>query len=61
MAYWYNIATKQVESDEDKSSSTDLMGPYATEAEASQALRTAAANTEAWDEEDRRWDEGGRR
>lgn len=56
MAYWFNINTRQVESDEDKSPSDDLMGPYATEAEAAQALQTAAAKTEAWDEEDRAWE-----
>lgn len=61
MAYWYNISTQQVESEEQKSSSDDLMGPYATEAEASRALQTAAANTEAWDEEDRRWESGEKR
>lgn len=56
MAYWYNIATKQVETDENRSSSDDLMGPYDTEAEAGNALEGAAKNTEAWDAEDRAWD-----
>ena len=34
------------------------MGPYATREEAENALATAKANTERWDEEDRRWNEG---
>jgi hypothetical protein len=58
MAYWYNVSTGQVESEENKSQSADLMGPYDTEAEAARALETARERTEAWDEEDRRWDEG---
>lgn len=58
MAYWYNVATGQVESDDNKSSSDDLMGPYETQAEAANALETARARTEAWDEQDRAWEEG---
>ncbi len=61
MAYWYNISTGQVESDENRSQNADVMGPYDTEAEASEALATARAKTEAWDEEDRRdkeWADG---
>lgn len=54
MAYWFNIATRRVESDEDRSQGADLMGPYATEAEAAAALETARQKTEEWDEEDRR-------
>lgn len=58
MAYWYNVATGQVESDDNKSSSDDLMGPYETQSEAANALETARARTEAWDEQDRAWEEG---
>ena len=35
VAYWYNIATKQVETDDNRSRNDDVMGPYETEAEAS--------------------------
>ena len=49
--YWYNVTTKQVEEGH-RSSWQDLMGPYATRAEAEQALAKAAARTEAWDRED---------
>ncbi|QGN57035.1 methionine aminopeptidase [Nostocoides sp. HKS02] len=58
MAYWYNLTTGTVESDENKSQSDDLMGPYGSEAEAAKALDTARQRTEAWDEEDKAWEEG---
>lgn len=51
--YWYNVETKQVEEGH-RSSWQHLMGPYATRAEAEQALARAAARTEAWDAEDER-------
>lgn len=53
MQYWYNIRTKQVESDNTTSRKEDLLGPYAGEEEARQALHSTAARTEAWDEENR--------
>ena len=46
--------TKQVEQGR-QSHYTDLMGPYASRAEAEQALGTAAARNEAWDEADEEW------
>lgn len=58
VAYWYNITSKQVETDADRSSSDDVMGPYDTEDEARNALATAAQNTEQWDDEDRAWESG---
>jgi hypothetical protein len=51
--YWYNVATREVEEGH-RSSWQNLMGPYATRAEAEQALAKAAARTEAWDREDER-------
>ncbi|WP_277451822.1 methionine aminopeptidase [Janibacter sp. DB-40] len=62
MAYWYNIETRQVETDENRSQNADVMGPYETEAEAAAALQIAREKTEKWDEEERRereWREGG--
>ncbi|WP_147066623.1 methionine aminopeptidase [Knoellia locipacati] len=56
MAYWYNIATKQVETDENRSRNDDVMGPYDTEAEASNAIASAHAKTEQWDAEERAWE-----
>lgn len=57
--YWFNTKTRQVEAGDDpgRARSHDLLGPYATEEEASRALEIAAARTEAWDEEDRAEDE----
>ena len=58
MAFWYNLSTGRVETDENKSQSDDLMGPYDTEADATNALELARQRTERWDEEDREWEEG---
>ena len=55
--FWFNTETKQVEQGR-QSHYTDLMGPYPTQAEAQQALDTAAARNEAWDDEDDRWKKG---
>jgi hypothetical protein len=57
VAYWYNVSTGKVETEEDRGRGEDLMGPYATEAEASRALETAREKTERWDEQDKAWDE----
>lgn len=61
MAYWFNIKTNEVETDDNRSQNADVMGPYDTEAEAAGALATAQAKTEAWDEQDRKdraWESG---
>jgi hypothetical protein len=58
MPYWYNVGTGQVETEDTKGQAEEVMGPYATEAEAARALETARENTARWDEEDREWDEG---
>jgi hypothetical protein len=58
MAYWFNVDTRQVESDEDKSQGDHLMGPYDSHEAASKALESARARTEAWDTEDREWEQG---
>jgi hypothetical protein len=58
MAYWFNVDTRQVESDEDKSQGAQLMGPYDSHEAASQALESARQRSEQWDAEDRAWDEG---
>ena len=57
--YYFNLTTGQVESAEGKSPAKDVLGPYSTREEAQQALEKARARTEDWDEEDRRWDDGG--
>jgi hypothetical protein len=58
MAYWFNVGTGSVETDDNKSPSADLMGPYDTEQEAANALQSARERTEQWDAEDRAWEEG---
>ena len=52
--FWFNTKTKQVEQGR-QSHYSDLMGPYPTREQAQQALDTAAARNEAWDDEDERW------
>lgn len=59
MAYWYNVVTGTVETDESKSPGDDVMGPYATADEAARALATAAEKTKAWDDEDAEWEGKG--
>ncbi|AKT52114.1 hypothetical protein [Arsenicicoccus sp. oral taxon 190] len=54
MAYWYNVRTRQVETDDDRARDEDVMGPYDTHEAASSALSSARQRTEAWDEEDER-------
>ena len=59
MSFWYNVDTGQVETDENRSRGEQVLGPYATEAEARAALDTAHKKTEKWDAEDRAWRDGG--
>jgi len=59
VAYWYNLGTGAVETDDTRGQGADVLGPYGTEDEARRALETARENTERWDEEDREWDERG--
>lgn len=58
MAYWYNVSSGQVETDDNKGQGENLMGPYPSEAEAANALQTARERTEAWDAADKEWEEG---
>ncbi|CAM3994847.1 SPOR domain-containing protein [Helcobacillus massiliensis] len=55
--FFYNLTTKQVEEGR-KSPGDELMGPYATADEAKNALAKAEARNQAWDAEDREWEEG---
>ena len=55
--YWFNTDTKQVEKGP-QSHYTNRMGPYPTAEAAARALDTAAARTEAWDDEDEKWEQG---
>lgn len=59
MAYWYNLDTKSVESDDTRGQNANVLGPYDTEAEAAAAIERTRENNERWDEEDREWDQRG--
>ncbi|ALB03327.1 hypothetical protein [Kocuria palustris] len=52
MEYWYNLSSGQIEQGQ-QSDYSQLLGPYASEAEARRALETAAAKSKAWDEKER--------
>lgn len=54
--FYYNLSTGNVEEGA-QSPGTELMGPYATRQEAEQALSTAAARNEKWDQDDADWEE----
>lgn len=55
--YYYNLSTGTVEEGA-QSPATERMGPYATREEAERALSTAAQRNQAWEEEDKQWEEG---
>lgn len=57
MAYWFNIVSRSVETDDNRGPDADVMGPYPTREAAEQALQTAHERTEEWDDEDRAWEE----
>lgn len=59
MSYWFNTTTGQVETDDDRGQAADVMGPYGSEAEARDALKSARDRTEQWDREDHDWDSRG--
>jgi hypothetical protein len=59
VAYWYNLDTKSVESDDTRGQNANVLGPYDTEAEAAAAIERTRENNERWDEEDREWDQRG--
>lgn len=54
MHYWYNVETGQVEQDDNADRLQNRLGPYASEAEARQALEKARERTKAWEDEERR-------
>ncbi|MET0694527.1 MAG: SPOR domain-containing protein [Propionibacteriaceae bacterium] len=54
--WWYNTATKAVESDDAASKAVDRLGPYATREEAEHAMEKVAERNEAWDN-DPKWND----
>ena len=59
MAFWFNLDTKSVETDETRGQGANVLGPYETQAEAARALEKVADNNDKWDDEDREWDAKG--
>ena len=57
MAYWFNVDSKQVESDDNRSADANVLGPYDTMEEAGNALQHAQENTDKWDAQDRAWND----
>ncbi|NUL48041.1 SPOR domain-containing protein [Cellulosimicrobium funkei] len=49
--YWYNVVSHQVE-EGPQSDWSKLLGPYASRAEAEQAIAQVQANNERWDDAD---------
>ncbi len=54
--YWVDLATGRIEQGR-QSPAAQRMGPYPTREAAQHAFDSAEARNEAWDEEDRRWDD----
>lgn len=52
--YWC-LRHHRAETEADKCPATFVLGPYPTEAEAENALRTVRDRNEAWEAEDARW------
>lgn len=55
--YFFNTRTQMVEKGR-QSSWEHLMGPYDTPEEAEKALETARKRSQAWDDDDRAWNNG---
>ncbi|WP_146067326.1 SPOR domain-containing protein [Arthrobacter sp. SX1312] len=49
--YWFNVRTHEIEEDR-QSDWSQLIGPYATRAEAEKALEKVQQRNEAWDRDD---------
>lgn len=54
--FWVNVDSGEVEEGR-QSGAAHRMGPYRTREEAEHAFDTAAHRNEAWDEDDRRWND----
>jgi len=55
--FFYCLTHHRTESAEQRCSSDDVLGPYATSEEAGSALDRVADRNETWDEEDKRREE----
>ena len=52
MAFWYNVKTKQVETEENRSPASEILGPYSSYEAAAAALATAAEHRREQDAEE---------
>lgn len=59
MSYWFNVDTKQVETDENRSQDANVLGPYDTHEAAAGALQHVRDNNDEWDAEDKAWEGRG--
>lgn len=50
--FWYDLNTRSVITDDNKTKATDRLGPYATREEAEHALERVEERNKAWDEDD---------
>ena len=57
MSFWYNVSTHQVETDENRGPSGDLLGPFQTRQQAERAVDTAHARVEKSDRDDAAYDQ----
>ena len=57
MNYWFNVSTRMVETDDDRSPASEVLGPFPSRELAEQALEISHRRTKIADEEDARWDE----
>ena len=57
MAYWYNVKTGTVETEQDRSGSNDLLGPFTTRHDAENALATSEAHGRAAEASDAAWNQ----
>ena len=57
MAYWYNVITHLVETDENRSGAADVLGPFTTREEAEQSIAAAHESAKKYDDEDAAWNQ----
>ena len=57
MAYWYNVATGKVETDDQRSASNDLLGQFDTLHDAENALATSRTHRRSADAADADWNQ----
>lgn len=52
--FFWCLDHRRVEADDDRCGSDDVLGPYASSADAARALERVAERNEAWEEEEKR-------